>query len=146
MEVRNFLNGNFVDSFSKQNIRVVNPADQTDVGFIDEALDDEIEFVPYKVGDFIAKSFDLFVIGMGSGQGCDAQYLFSEDLLGYNKSHIPRHSKVYTDLSENCENIMQKSVKAYKSFKSEIENKIYPETKHDIEISDGEFSNFIKNK
>ena len=32
------------DSFSKQNIRVVNPADQTDVGFIDEALDDEIEF------------------------------------------------------------------------------------------------------
>ena len=44
MEVRNFINGNFVDSFSKQNIRVVNPADQTDVGFIDEALDDEIEF------------------------------------------------------------------------------------------------------
>ena len=44
MEVRNFINGNFVDSFSKQNIRVVNPADQTDVGFIDEALDDEIDF------------------------------------------------------------------------------------------------------
>ena len=44
MEVRNFINGNFVDSFSKQNIRVVNPADQTDVGFIDEALDAEIEF------------------------------------------------------------------------------------------------------
>ncbi len=43
MEVRNFINGNFVDSFSKQNIRVVNPADQTDVGFIEEALDDEIE-------------------------------------------------------------------------------------------------------
>ena len=43
LEVRNFINGSFVDSFSKQNIRVVNPADQTDVGFIDEALDDEIE-------------------------------------------------------------------------------------------------------
>ena len=83
---------------------------------------------------------------MGSGQGCDAQYLFSEDLLGYNKGHIPRHSKVYTDLSEDYENIKQKSVKAYKGFKSEIENKIYPETKHDIEISDDEFSNFIKNK
>ena len=48
--------------------------------------------------------------------------------------------------SENYENIKQKSVKAYKRFKSEIENKIYPETKHDIEISDDEFSNFIKNK
>ena len=106
----------------------------------------EIEIVPYKVGDFIAKSFDLFIIGMGSGQGCDAQYLFSEDLLGYNKGHIPRHSKVYTDLSEDYEIIKQKSVKAYKGFKSDIENKIYPGTKNDIEIGDDEFSNFIKNK
>ena len=39
MEIRNFINGNFINSISKQNIRVVNPANQTDVGFIDEALE-----------------------------------------------------------------------------------------------------------
>ena len=43
MEIRNFINGNFIKSISKQNIRVVDPANQTDVGFIDEALEEEID-------------------------------------------------------------------------------------------------------
>ena len=43
METRNYINGKFINSLSKQNIRVVNPANQSTVGFIDEALDDEID-------------------------------------------------------------------------------------------------------
>ena len=61
----------------------------------------EIEIVPFKVAEFISKKVEAFMIGMGSGLGCDAQYLFSEDILGYNKGHIPRHAKVYTNLSED---------------------------------------------
>ena len=106
----------------------------------------EIEIVPNKVGEFISKNFEIFVIGMGSGQGCDAQYLFSEDLLGYNKGHIPRHSKVYTNLSEDYGKIKKKSIQAFKEFKSEINNKIYPESKHDIKIMDAEFKTFLQNK
>ena len=106
----------------------------------------EIEIVPNKVGEFISKNFEIFVIGMGSGQGCDAQYLFSEDILGYNKGHIPRHSKVYTNLSEDYGKIKKKSIQAFKEFKSEINNKIYPETKHDIKIMDAEFKTFLQNK
>ena len=37
---------------------------------------------------------------MGSGTICDAQYLFSEDILGYNNGHIPRHAKTYTNLKK----------------------------------------------
>ena len=99
-----------------------------------------------RMNENVSKNFEIFVIGMGSGQGCDAQYLFSEDILGYNKGHIPRHSKVYTNLSEDYEKIKKKSIEAFKEFKSEIDNKIYPETKHDIEIMDDEFEKFIKNK
>ena len=43
MEVRNFIGGNFVDSISKSNIPVINPANQNVVGQIDEALDEEID-------------------------------------------------------------------------------------------------------
>ena len=43
MEVRNFIGGKFVDSISKSNIPVINPANQNVVGHIDEALDDEID-------------------------------------------------------------------------------------------------------
>ena len=42
METRNFINGKFIDSISKQKIRVLNPSNQMTVGFIDEGLDEEI--------------------------------------------------------------------------------------------------------
>ena len=42
MELRNFINGKFIDSISKRNIPVLNPSNQDIVGNIDEALDDEI--------------------------------------------------------------------------------------------------------
>ena len=48
----------------------------------------EIEIVPEEVVEVISKKTDIFLIGMGSGTICDAQYLFSEDILGYNLSLI----------------------------------------------------------
>ena len=42
MEVRNFINGRFINSLSKKAIPVLNPANQKLVGNIEEALDDEI--------------------------------------------------------------------------------------------------------
>ena len=43
MEFRNFINGKFINSISKKNIPITNPATQEIVGNIDQALDDEIE-------------------------------------------------------------------------------------------------------
>ena len=42
METRNFINGKFIDSISKEKISIINPANQKVVGNIDQALDDEI--------------------------------------------------------------------------------------------------------
>ena len=36
MEIRNFINGKFINSISKKNIPVLNPANQKIVGNIDE--------------------------------------------------------------------------------------------------------------
>ena len=43
LETRNFINGQFIDSSSKLQIPIMNPADQTKVGFIEEASEDEID-------------------------------------------------------------------------------------------------------
>ena len=104
----------------------------------------EIEIVPFKVAEFISKKVEVFMIGMGSGLGCDAQYLFSEDILGYNRGHIPRHAKVYTNLSEDYEKIKKKSVKAFAEFKKDVLLKKYPGKVHDINISQNEYKKFIK--
>ena len=106
----------------------------------------EIEIVPFVLGEYISKKLDIFIIGMGSGQGCDAQYLFSEDILGYNKGHIPRHAKVYSDLNKDYEVIKTKSVEAFKNFKADIANRVYPEKQHDIIMKQEEFEKFLKDK
>jgi len=105
----------------------------------------EIEIVPYKVADYISKNVEVFMIGMGSGLGCDAQYLFSEDVLGYNKGHIPRHAKVYSNLAKDFEKIKLKSIEAYKNFKDDVVSSNYPEKKHDLNIPQEEYEKFIKN-
>ena len=42
-ETRNFINGNFIDSISKKSVDIINPANQSLVGSINEAMDDEID-------------------------------------------------------------------------------------------------------
>ena len=105
----------------------------------------ELEIVPFKVAEYITKNIDVFIIGMGSGIGCDAQYLFAEDILGYNKGHIPRHAKVYTDITADYELIKKKAEKAFKTFKEDVISKNYPSTIHDIDISENEYESFVKN-
>ena len=105
----------------------------------------EIEIVPHKVAEFISNKIDVFMIGMGSGLGCDAQYLFAEDILGYNKGHIPRHAKVYSDVGEDYKIIKAKSIEAFKNFKKDVDEKKYPSDEQDINISDSEFSIFSNN-
>ncbi len=102
----------------------------------------EIEIVPFKVAEFISTNIDVFMIGMGSGVGCDAQYLFAEDILGYNSGHIPRHAKVYSDIGRDYERIRDKSQKAFKMFKTDVENSNYPSKEHDINIPENEFNKF----
>ena len=43
MELRNFINGQFIDSISKKNIDVINPSNQELVGKINQGLEDEID-------------------------------------------------------------------------------------------------------
>src|SRR6201996_5052433 len=49
-----------------------------------------IEVVPVESATEIRRRTTLFLISMGAGGGCDAQYLFAEDVLGANRGHMPR--------------------------------------------------------
>ena len=79
---------------------------------------------------------------MGSGTICDAQYLFSEDILGYNNSHIPRHAKTYGNLKKNYDEIKTKSIQSYKLFIKDVRNKKYPNKKQHIKIEKKELKKF----
>ena len=51
----------------------------------------ELEVVPGKLAYEITKRTSLFTISLGSGSKCDAQYLFSADILGEKNDFLPRH-------------------------------------------------------
>ena len=80
----------------------------------------EIELVPEPVAAAISERSSLFLISMGSGAGCDAQYLFSMDILGSNTGHYPRHSKKYRDFLAEYERLHAERVAAYGEFRADV--------------------------
>ena len=96
----------------------------------------EMECVPAKVAAEIAKRLDIPVISIGSGSGCDGQFLFSHDILGI-EHNLPRHAKKYRD-------IFGETVAAFREFKDEAESGAFPTRDKRIEIKDEEFKLFMK--
>ena len=103
----------------------------------------ELEVVPTKVAEIITKKVNLLTISMGSGSYCDGQYLFSQDILGYNKGHIPRHSRIYRDFNKEFEKLHLERVTAYKEFISDTENKKFNDPKITVSIEDREYDHFL---
>jgi 3-methyl-2-oxobutanoate hydroxymethyltransferase len=104
----------------------------------------EIEVVPPEVATAISKRLDLLLWSMGSGGGCDAQYLFAEDILGENKTRLPRHAKVYRNFAAEYARLQAERVKAFEEFRSDVESGAFPEQKHLVPMEPKEFERFMK--
>ncbi len=63
---------------------------------------------------------------MGSGKGCDAQYLFAEDILGTNRGHVPRHAKVYRNLAGELDRIQRSEMQAFREYQAVSSKHIPP--------------------
>ena len=107
------------------------------------AIGVEMEIVPARVLDEIAKRTDILIMSMGAGTGGIAQYLFAEDILGLNTGHIPRHAKVYANLLAEYERIQKMRVEAFRELKDDVTTGGYPEQKHLLKIKDSEFDAFL---
>ena len=102
----------------------------------------EIEVVPEEVATEIAGRVGVLLWGMGAGAGCDAQYLFANDLLGYTAGHVPRHSKVYRDFAAEYARLQGERIAAFAVFRAEVESGAYPEERHLVRMSDAERTRF----
>ena len=104
----------------------------------------EVEVVPPKVAEIITKKVQLLTISMGSGSGCDGQYLFSQDILGYNTGHVPRHSRIYRNFKKEFDKLHVERVNAYKEFIRDTEDKKFDDPKITVGIEDKEYESFLK--
>jgi len=104
----------------------------------------EIEVVPVEVAEAISKRTSLFLLSMGAGTGCDAQYLFAEDVLGQNRGHIPRHSKVYRNFAAEYDRLQAERVAAFSEFVADVNARSYPEEQHIVHMDADQLGVFMK--
>ena len=104
----------------------------------------ELEVVPPKVAEVVTQKVDIMTLSMGSGSGCDGQYLFANDVLGYTKGHIPRHARTYKDFKTEHEKLQRERVDAFKSFHEDTINKKFDDPKITVGIEDKEYEKFLK--
>lgn len=102
----------------------------------------EIEVVPAAVASAISKQTSLYMISMGSGSGCDAQYLFSTDILGTNRGHVPRHAKQYRSLAAAEDRIQAERVAAFSEYVAEVQSGAFPDESTLVPIADDELAGF----
>ena len=104
----------------------------------------EIEVVPEPIATEISRRTSLVMFSMGAGTGCDAQYLFAEDILGYTRGHRPRHAKVYRDFAAEHERLQHERIAAFGEFRADVDGGRYPQPEHLVPIDDETVREFTR--
>lgn len=107
------------------------------------AFSAEIEVVPAEVATAISERTSMLLLSMGAGAGCDAQYLFADDVLGMNRGHYPRHAKVYRNLAAEFDRIQRERTAAFAEFADDVRSGAYPEARHTVAIDEQELAKFL---
>lgn len=103
----------------------------------------EIEIVPEDLAAEISKRTSLFIISMGAGAGCDAQYLFAADVLGSHKGHYPRHAKTYRNFAAEYDRLRNERVAAFSEFADDVKSGGFPEARHKVKMEPKELDAFL---
>jgi 3-methyl-2-oxobutanoate hydroxymethyltransferase len=103
----------------------------------------EIEVVPVEVATAISCRLDLLLWSMGSGPGCDAQYLFAEDILGENRGHVPRHAKTYRNFAAEYDRLQTERINAFTEFRADVNEGRFPEQVHVLKMNPHQYETFL---
>ncbi len=129
MEVRNYINGNFVKSLSKKSIPVINPANQKNVGYIDEALDAEIDLAFTAANEAFNKRI---LQDMDPTFKSEMMRSIASKLRKYKKSGSKILSQENGKTLEQCEGEFEGAAAVfdyYAGITDKIENKLIPSGK-----------------
>jgi len=94
----------------------------------------EIEVVPHNLASFLCKQTTMILMSLGSGSGCDTQFLFSDDILGDYEERPPRHAKAYRNFAAEHRRLQQERIAAFREYIADVKEWRFPEQKHLIEM------------
>jgi 3-methyl-2-oxobutanoate hydroxymethyltransferase len=97
----------------------------------------ELEVVPHNLASFLCSQTPMILMSLGSGGGCDTQFLFSDDILGDYDERPPRHAKAYRNFHAENQRLQQERIAAFSEYIAEVNDSRFPERCHLVEM-DGE--------
>src|SRR3954465_858819 len=88
----------------------------------------ELELVPHQLASYLCKNTSMILMSLGSGDGCDTQFLFSDDILGDYDERIPRHAKAYRNFLKEYQRLQQERIDAFKEYSADVKNGRFPQS------------------
>lgn len=104
----------------------------------------ELELVPHQLASYLCKKTSLILMSLGSGDGCDTQFLFSDDILGDYDERIPRHAKAYRNFLKEYERLQNERIAAFKEYAADVSSGRFPTRDHLVSMKDDTFQDAVK--
>jgi 3-methyl-2-oxobutanoate hydroxymethyltransferase len=104
----------------------------------------ELEVVPHQLASWLCKQTKMLLMSLGSGSGCDTQFLFSDDILGEYDERLPRHAKAYRNFLEEYRRLQEERVAAFKEYVADVQGGTFPQEGNLIEMEEGLLENVVR--
>jgi 3-methyl-2-oxobutanoate hydroxymethyltransferase len=96
----------------------------------------ELEVVPHNLARFLSSHTSMILMSLGSGTGCDTQFLFSDDILGDYEERLPRHAKAYRNFAEEHRRLQRERVAAFGEYIDDVKAGRFPLDRHLVEMDE----------
>lgn len=100
----------------------------------------EMECVAADIAAEITKRVDILVMSLGSGSGCDGQFLYSVDLLGFLEPRFPGLGKPYDGPlprhARRYANLFEETKKGFAAFRADVERGDFPAPSETIGVDE----------
>ena len=94
----------------------------------------ELEIVPHNLATLLCARTSMILMSLGSGSGCDTQFLFSDDILGDYEERLPRHAKAYRNFLEEHRRLQRERSAAFSEYIADVKEGRFPERTHLVEM------------
>lgn len=104
----------------------------------------ELELAPHNLASYLCTKTSLLLMSLGSGSGCDSQFLFSDDILGDYEERIPRHAKAYRNFRKEYQRLQEERIAAFREYADDVKNGRFPEARHLVVMDEIELKEVVK--
>ena len=93
------------------------------------------EVTTEEVCQYLTETLPVPVVSLGAGNKAHGVHIIGSDLFHLYEEHLPRHSKVYTDLIPIIEDV-------YKRYMEDVRGQTYPGPEHTVYMAEDELKKF----